>query len=107
VDGIDMDSDATTNAMELMDVAGRTMSADWGAVSTRLASLAGQLGQGELGAAYLDGYRQPAAETAAAVDQHCGLPGRLAAAGHQCIGIYRSADRAGADTFASSGPVRA
>jgi hypothetical protein len=88
-------------------VAGSALSADWGAVSTRLTSLAGQLGQGELGAAYLDGYRQPAAETAAAVDQHCGQPGRLAAAGHQCIDMYRSADRAAAGTFAADGPAPA
>jgi len=93
VDGIDMDSEATTSAMAQLDQAGSSMSTGWGEVSTRLRSLSGRLGQGELGAAYMDGYQRPAAETTAAVDQHCSHPGRLAAIGHQCVGLYQTADQ--------------
>jgi hypothetical protein len=105
MDGIDMDSDGTTQAMQLMDDVGSTLTAGWSETGNRLRGLSGQLGQGELGAAYRDGYQKPAADTAAAIDQHCRQPGQLAAMGHQCVGMYLTADRSGADGFNGGGPV--
>ena len=99
MDGIEMNSDLTVDAMNLMDEAGRGLTTGWGAANSRLSSLSGQLGQGELGAAYLDRYQQAAADTVAAMEQHCGQPGQLAAVGHQCVGLYASADQAAATMF--------
>lgn len=103
MDRIDMDPDTTTDAMNLMDRTSQYLSTDWGATSSRLSLLAGQLGGGELGAAYLSGYQQPAAETVTAVEHQCQQPGRLAAMGHQCVGLYRSTDQSIGDTFNSLG----
>jgi hypothetical protein len=106
MDGIDMDSDGATRAMGQMDDVGRTLSTGWGDTGRRLDALAGQLGRGELGAAYRDRYQKPAADTAAAVTRLCRMPGDLAAAGHECVGIYLAADRAGAEGLnRGDGPV--
>lgn len=99
MDGIHMDPGATIGAMESMSRTGDQLSTDWGAINGRLTALAGRLGQGELGQAYLAAYRQPAADTAAAVDDHCQHPGRLAGVGHQCVDLYRSADQNSAGNF--------
>jgi len=64
---MDMRTEAMSKAMEVMDAAGRTMTTDWGTVSERLTGLAGQLGGGELGAAFLERYGQAATATAEAV----------------------------------------
>ena len=91
-----MDTDAITGVMGLLAGAGGRMGSAWGAVSAALDAGAGGLGQGELGAAFRDGYQQPATATAAAVDRMCRAPGRLAEVGHECISGYRTADdRAG------------
>jgi hypothetical protein len=105
MDGVSMETDWTTGAMDLMDAAGRAMSTDWGLVKDQLTTLAGRLGQGELGAAYLDRYQPAAAETAAAVEVHCRQPGQLASVGHQCVGLYLAADQKIADTFTSVAPA--
>jgi hypothetical protein len=105
MDGVSMETDGTTGAMDLMDEAGRMMNTGWGGVSERLTMLAGRLGQGELGAAYLDRYQPAATETAAAVEAHCAQPGRLAAVGHQCVDLYRTADQRIAESFTSAAPV--
>jgi hypothetical protein len=94
-----MDTGAMTTAMDLMDLAGRTMSTDWGTVSGQLSDRAGQLGQGELGAAFHARYEQAAAATTAAVEHHCRQPGLLATMGHQCAGLYVSADQNVAGAF--------
>jgi hypothetical protein len=99
---MDMSTDAMSKAMEMMDTAGRTMTTDWGTVSERLTGLAGQLGGGELGAAFLDRYGQAAAATAAAVGDHCRHPGLMAAAGHRCADLYATADQ---NVAGSLGPV--
>ena len=103
MDGIDMDLDPTTDAMDRIGQAGETLRTDWGAVRDRLAAMDGRLGQGELGAAYLDGSRRPVAETMAAVDQHCERPGQLSATGHECVDLYRSADSRSAVGFDRTG----
>ena len=104
MDGIEMDSDEATTAMRVMADAGRTLSTGWAETGTRLNALAGRLGQGELGAAYRAGYQKPAADTAAVVDRHCQEPGRLAEMGHQCVGLYLSADRNSASGFGGGQP---
>ena len=104
MDGIHMDSEATTGAMAQMDEAGGAMNTAWGEVSTRLSALSGRLGQGELGAAYMDGYRRPAADTTTAVDRHCSHPGQMAAMGHQCVGLYQTAGQNGAAALSAAEP---
>lgn len=99
---MDMDTDAMSTAMEVMDTAGRTMTTDWGTVSERLTGLAGQLGGGELGAAFLDRYGQAATATAEAVGNHCRQPGLMAAVGHQCAALYTTADQ---NAAGSLGPI--
>jgi hypothetical protein len=98
-DGLHMDSDATTGAMRRVADVGDQMGAGWRAVSADLDGLIGGLGQGELGAAFMDGYRKPAAETSTVVDRHCEVPGRLADVGHQCVADYHGADRRAHDAF--------
>ncbi|MDG4831815.1 hypothetical protein O7627_21275 [Solwaraspora sp. WMMD1047] len=105
MDGVSMETDGTTGAMDLMDEAGRMLNTGWGEVSERLTMMAGRLGQGELGAAYLERYQPAATETTAAVEAHCRQPGRLAAVGHQCVDLYRTADQRIAGTFTSVDPA--
>lgn len=102
---MDMDTDAMTTAMDLMDGAGRTMSADWGTVSDQLSDRGGRLGQGVLGSAFLARYEQAAAATTTAVEHHCRQPGLLATMGHQCAALYVSADQGVAGTFGVAAPV--
>jgi hypothetical protein len=91
-DRLDMDTGATTGAMRRVAVTGDQMDSGWRAVSARLDGAVGQLGRGELGAAFMAGYETPAAETAATVGRHCQVPGRLADMGHACVAAYESAD---------------
>lgn len=90
--GIHMEPGATTDAMSLMATAGKLMGTDWGAVTTELTGLVGQLGQGELGSAFLAGYQQLATDTGTAVDRCCQVPGQLAELGTQSVGTYVTAD---------------
>jgi hypothetical protein len=99
MDGIDMDLDPTTEAMNRIDRVGQTLRTDWSATRDQLSALAGQLGQGELGAAYLEASQRPATETMTAVDDHCERHGRLSATGHECVDLYRSADSRSAVGF--------
>ena len=98
-DHIDMDIAATTAAMSLVAAAGERMGSGWRAVSSELNGLVGQLGRGELGAAFLDSYQPPATETASIVEQYCRVPGRFADVGNQCVAEYESADNHSRDAF--------
>jgi hypothetical protein len=98
-DRVDMDTVATAEAMSLVAATGERMGYDWRDVRSRLDGLIGQLGQRELGAAFLDGYQAPATETASVVEQYCRVPGRFAAMGNRCVAEYEAADSNGRDTF--------
>lgn len=102
-DRIGMFTAATRDQLTRLAAAGERMTAEWGATQPKIAELAGQLGKGELGAAFLAGYQQPAAETARAVDQCCALPGQYATTGHQCVTQYTTADDHGAQTINAVG----
>lgn len=103
MNGPEMDPEATADAMTLLAAAGQHMGTGWGAITAELDGLVGQLGRGELGAAFLDGYRQPAGDTAKAVERCCQVPGRLAATGNECIGTYVSTDHRHGDHIKSLG----
>jgi hypothetical protein len=98
---IDMDTAATSDAISLIAAAGQRMADGWRSASSEINGLVGQLGRGELGAAFLDGYQQPAAETASVVDRCCQVPGRFAEAGNRCIAVYESADSRSRNNFDS------
>ncbi len=87
-----------------MDTAGRNLGTAWATVSDRLAARSGQLGAGELGAAFMARYEQSAAAATAAVADHCRQPGLLATTGHECAGLYRAADRNAAGTLDAVSP---
>lgn len=101
---VNMDPAATANAMGRVADAGRSMTSEWHAIEAEIAGLAGQLGRGDLGAAYLAGYRESAAQAARAADQCCRTPGVLADKGNACVGAYRSTDDAAANGFRSVAP---
>jgi hypothetical protein len=103
-DQIHMDTASTTEAMNRVAVAGRTMTDDWHGASAEITHLAGQLGRGDLGTAFLDAYLTPAAQIANNADQHCQRPQQLADTGNACIDSYRSADAACADTIRAVSP---
>lgn len=92
-DGLHMDTDATTHVMHRVTAIGDQLDRTWEAVTARLADATAQLGGGELGAAFMAGYQETATQTAAAVERHRQMPGRLAAVGHESIAGYLSADQ--------------
>ncbi len=92
-----MDPNATTDAMTMMAAAGANLGTEWGTITTELTGLVGQLGRGELGAAFLAGYQKLASDTAAAVDQCCQRPAEFADLGNQSVTTYTTADQHGHD----------
>jgi hypothetical protein len=92
VDGIGMYTAAAHAQMTRLTAAGERMATDWGTTSKQVADLVGRLGKGELGAAFLAGYRQPAAETARVVEQCCALPDQYATSGTSSVAQYTTGD---------------
>lgn len=88
-----MDTDATTHVMHRVTAIGDQLDSAWGAVTARLDGAIGGLGGGVLGAAFMAGYQEPASQTAATVERHRQVPGRLAGVGHESVAGYVSADR--------------
>ncbi|NKE61189.1 hypothetical protein FXN61_32215 [Lentzea sp. PSKA42] len=103
-DGLHMDTASTAAAMDRIANAGQTMTGDWRTVSAEITSLGGQLGRGDLGAAFLAGYGELAAQVASDAEQRCQVPGLLADAGNACVDSYRSADAAGAGVISAVDP---
>lgn len=89
--------------MNRLAEAGTTMTDGWRSANAELSSLAGQLGKGELGAAFLAGYQQPAADTAKVVAQCCAAPGKFAESGNQIVAQYVAADQHGQQAINSAG----
>jgi hypothetical protein len=87
------------DAVSRVDAAGQEMTSQWQAVAAEVAGLAGQLGRGELGAAFLAGYRAPAEQVSRAADRYSGAPGRIAGAAGAGIGDYQSTDASAGDLF--------
>jgi hypothetical protein len=95
----------TASTLKTLTTIGERMATDWKTISTEIANLAGQLGKGELGAAFLASYQQPATDTARAVDQCCQRPHEYATTGTQSVtqltgvdGINGRSIRAGSAT---------
>jgi len=87
-----MDTDAISGAMGLLAGVGDRLAGGWGAVSAAVDAGVRGLGRGELGAAFMAGYQQPATRTAAGFDRVCRAPGTLAEVGHGCVTGYSSAE---------------
>lgn len=68
------------------------MAADWGTAKAEIAGMAGQLGKGELGAAFIAAYRQLATEVADVADQCCQRPSEFTAAGNQAVNAFVTVD---------------
>jgi hypothetical protein len=102
-DRIGMHTTAAQEQMTRLTAAGQHMTTEWGTTTKKLADLAGQLGKGDLGAAFLAGYQQPAADTTRAVDQCVALPGQYATTGGQCVTQYTNADDHGQQAINSAG----
>jgi hypothetical protein len=102
-DHIGMHPAAAQAQMSRLTAAGERMTTGWGTTSKQVTDLAGQLGKGELGAAFLAGYQQPATETATAVEQCCALPGQYATTGTGCVAQYTSADNHGGQAINAAG----
>jgi hypothetical protein len=75
----------TNNTLNRLSTIGERMTGDWATTKAEIAGLVGQLGQGELGSAFLAGYQQLATEIADAVDQCCRRPGEFANAGNHAV----------------------
>ncbi|WP_424186520.1 hypothetical protein ACOBQX_01525 [Actinokineospora sp. G85] len=103
-DAIDMDTTSTAEAMSRIATAGQAMAGGWRAAGAEITGLGGQLGRGDLGAAFLAGYRDLAARVAGDADHRCQEPGQLAAAGAASIDAYRSADATGGDVILAVDP---
>ena len=82
----------TNSTLNQLSTVSDRMAADWGAAKAEIAGMAGQLGKGELGAAFLAAYRQLAAEVADVADQCCQRPSEFAAAGNQAINAFVAVD---------------
>jgi hypothetical protein len=104
LDGMDMTTEPATEGMGRVATAGQHMSTDWAAADTRISGLAGQLGAGPMGAAFLSGYGEPATQVSQTVAQCCRMPGDLAARGHTCVETYVDTDATNGDMIRSLGP---
>jgi hypothetical protein len=95
-DHIHMETATTADAMGRVASGGQTMATDWQSCQSEITGLAGQLGGGVLGAAFLAGYQEPAAQAMRDADQCCQVPGTLADKGNTAVSTYQSADTASA-----------
>lgn len=95
-DHIQMETSTAADAMGRVASGGQTMSTDWQSCQSEISGLAGQLGSGTMGAAFLSGYQEPAAQAMRDADQCCQTPGTLAEKGTAAVGTYQSVDTASA-----------
>lgn len=96
-DHIHMETTATADAMSRVASGGQAMTSDWQSCQSEISGLAGQLGGGVMGTAFLTGYQEPAAQAMRDADQCCQTPGTLADAGNMAVGTYQSTDAASAN----------
>jgi hypothetical protein len=100
-DQLNMETAATGDAMGRVASGGQTMSTEWQSCQSEISGLAGQLGQGTMGAAFLSGYQEPAAQAMRDADQCCQQPGTLAEKGSTAVGTYQSAETASASAVSA------
>ncbi|NUS65416.1 MAG: hypothetical protein HOQ46_17390 [Saccharothrix sp.] len=97
-------TESVADAMSRIATAGRTMADDWRGIGSEIAGLGGQLGRGDLGAAFVAGYRERAGQVTIDADQRCQEPGLLADLGKAGVDSYRSADEASGDVIRAADP---
>jgi hypothetical protein len=90
-----IDTAETTNTLNRLVGVGERMTTGWGDTRAGIDGHLTRLGGGELGAAFLAGYRRSAAETAHAADQHCRQPAQFAEAGNRAMANYTAIDANG------------
>jgi hypothetical protein len=89
----------TGHAMNQLAAAGTDLTTGWSGAAAAIRAAAGQLGNGVLGQAFLQGYQGHADAVSAAADGRTPVPGQLAGTGHQSIGMYTTADADSAGVF--------
>jgi hypothetical protein len=95
-DQMQMETSAAADAMGRVSSGGQTMATEWQSCQSEISGLAGQLGQGTMGTAFLSGYQEPAAQAMRDADQCCQQPSTLAEKGNTAVDTYQSADSASA-----------
>lgn len=75
----------TNSTLNTLHTVAERMTTNWATTKAEITGLVGQLGQGELGAAFLAGYQQLATEIITAVDQCCQRPTQFAATGNHAV----------------------
>jgi hypothetical protein len=93
---VQMDTGATAAAMDLLaaagGVAGTSLRVRWDGQRSLIDGLAGQLGNGPLGTAFAEPYRETEASLYDAADRICEALRQLADNGRACVGSYLRAD---------------
>lgn len=90
--GLEMETTATSQVMGRLAGASEQMVRGWGATRAELDGLVSRLGQGPLGATFLEGYLPLATETATIADRCCHTPGRFADVGDRCVAGYEAVE---------------
>jgi hypothetical protein len=95
-DQLHMETATTADAMGRVASGGQTMATEWQSCQSEISGLAGQLGQGTMGTAFLGGFQEPAAQAMRDADQCCQQPTTLAEKGTMAVDTYQSAEEASA-----------
>ena len=93
----------TGHAMNQLTAAATDLTTGWSGAAAAIRAAAAQLGSGVLGHAFLQGYQGHADAVFAAADKRTPVPGQLAGAGHQSIGMYTTADADSASVIGQAG----
>jgi uncharacterized protein YaaW (UPF0174 family) len=92
-DGLSMETAGTSQAMTSLDTAGSTLAQGWATARSTIDSLGGQLGQGPLGQAFIQGYQPAAAAASQAMDATIPALQQLAQLGRQGVSTYTQANQ--------------
>ncbi|MGH3762744.1 hypothetical protein [Actinophytocola sp.] len=98
-----MDPAAAGDGLRALRTAGDDFVSGWTAASSQISGLAGQLGGGPLGQAFMSSYQPGATEVAASADRGSVVPGQYADAGESCLGLYGGMDGESAAGFGAVG----
>lgn len=102
-DGANIDPAGVAGALAALRAAGDRFAAGWAAAGGTINALAGGLGNGPLGQAFMAAYRPGAEAVARSADEGSRVPGVYADTGAQCVAGYVSADGTSAAAIGSAG----
>ncbi|MBK1788482.1 hypothetical protein [Prauserella cavernicola] len=101
--GAELDQAATGAAMAELRAAGEAFVSGWAEADASIATLAGTLGGGPVGQAFLSTYRPGAEAVSSSAAEGSALPGQYADIGRRCVADYLGADAAGAVALETAG----